>query len=182
MTTALDRTVVSRMSEAQFRLTEQGQWVATLIDSTVAPDCASSIRIILMPPGHHSGAHLHQGHEVMVRVDMGFAASLIGDNLTPVVHRVGDPIRIHSGDLHAAVNLSATRWCAAIEVFSDPDDEDVQLRPDKDEQVHQIARELQTVYADDAVIFASENMAMIYQRQIERLGVQIPSNAAGAAR
>lgn len=140
---AIDRdTIAARLREADWELGPQGQWLAHLIHRGNAPGCHTALRAVLMPPAHVAGAHLHRAHEVQVMVLKGFAATLLGDNLAPLVHGAGDPICVPPGTTHAAVNLSSTQWLLAVETISDPYSADVRPLPHLNAQVEDTARQL----------------------------------------
>ncbi|MEV4734658.1 hypothetical protein [Saccharopolyspora sp. NPDC049426] len=141
--TAIERTtVMASLREAEWQRGPHNQWLAHLLHRGTAPGCHTSLRAVLMPPGHSAGAHLHRAHEVQVMVLKGVAATLLGETLEPLVHAAGEPICVPPGHIHAAVNLSSTRWLMAIETFSDPHSRDVATLPHLDGLVNEVASRL----------------------------------------
>lgn len=90
--------------------------------------------MVVMPGGHHSKAHMHQHHEILVFVLEGWAVTLVGPNLdTALVQGPGDFLWMAAGEPHVAVNLSPEHRVVALETRSDPEfNADVVLLPDLD--------------------------------------------------
>lgn len=166
-------TIMARLQEATWQLGPQGQWLAHLISHETAPGCHSSLRAVLMPPGHVSGAHLHRHHEVQIFVVKGIAATLLGSSLEPIVHGVGDPICVPPGEIHGAVNLSDTDWLLAIETFSDPRSKDVELLPHLDVDVESVAARLRSELVADIAHFGRVT--------IDDLVTELAANVTAAA-
>jgi uncharacterized RmlC-like cupin family protein len=102
-----------------------------------------SAGLCIMPAGHHSRAHLHEQHEIVIYVLEGRAATLWGWDLKPTEHGPGDFVYVPAGTPHVAVNLSERARLLAIEHRTDPEfNTDVTLLPDLYERAASIAADL----------------------------------------
>ena len=123
--------------------------------------CPSQVttKLIAMPPGHQSGAHLHQDHEVQLLVLCGAAITLYGPALTPLFHTPGDVVHIPPGVIHAGLNLSRhpRETVYGYEVLTDPADQDIIPLPELDERIQQIDAELRTCHSDYAALHGPMN-------------------------
>jgi uncharacterized RmlC-like cupin family protein len=73
----------------------------------------------------------------------GWAATLFGEEMTPMVHGPGSVIWVPAGLVHAAVNLSRVQLLVAVEHRTDPEfNADVELVPELQELAQQRAEEL----------------------------------------
>jgi len=126
----------------------QGQRLIPTITQEMCGSTGLSACMVFMPPGRIARPHLHAKNDIIVVVIEGYAASLIGPELTPVFHGPGEFIFIPEGVMHVAVNLSTTQRLIAIEVRTDPKfNEDVVLTPEYDEKTAKVVAELQEGYA-----------------------------------
>jgi uncharacterized RmlC-like cupin family protein len=100
--------------------TPQGQALTPMIDAKTAPVRALSSCRVFMPGGGLSRLHVHRHTELIVIVTSGYAATLHGPDLEPVIQEPGTHLHIAPGVPHIAVNLSATEAVLATEVRTDP--------------------------------------------------------------
>lgn len=162
MTLAVDLYNTASLRETPFALGPQGQRLANLIHQPVADGCRAALRAVIMPGGHMAGTHRHPNHEVQVLVLQGYAASLVGDDMRPVLHRAGEAIRIPAGVPHAAVNLSTTQPVTAIETISDPYSADVDLMGELDDLAEQVAQQLRVEQEDEVSRYESETIEQVF--------------------
>ncbi len=126
----------------------QGQRLIPTITQQMCGSTGLSACMVFMPPGRTARPHLHAKNDIIVVVIEGYAASLIGPELTPVFHGPGEFIFIPEGVVHVAVNLSTTQRLIAIEVRTDPKfNEDVVVTPEHDEPTAKVVAELHKRYA-----------------------------------
>jgi uncharacterized RmlC-like cupin family protein len=110
--------------------TPQGQALTPMIDEKTAPVRALSSCRVFMPAGSQSLLHVHRHAELIVMVRSGYAATLYGPELEPIVQEPGTHLHIAAGVPHLAVNLSATESVLAEEVRTDPTgNEDTEVLP-----------------------------------------------------
>ncbi|MFC7344542.1 cupin domain-containing protein [Saccharopolyspora griseoalba] len=159
------------LRETPFATGPQGQRLANLIHQGVADGCRSAMRAVIMPGGHMAGAHRHPHHEVQVLVLQGYAASLVGEDMRPVLHRAGEAIRIPPGVPHAAVNLSASRPVTAIETITDPYSGDVALMPELDAVAEQVADQLRGERAREVVEYEGETIEQVFASLMQQWSV-----------
>jgi uncharacterized RmlC-like cupin family protein len=77
--------------------------------------------LITMPPGSRTKAHLHDGHETAIYMEIA---------------RAGDYLYIPAGVSHVAVNRSQTEPVIAVGARTDPSEqESVRLQPELDASV-----------------------------------------------
>jgi uncharacterized RmlC-like cupin family protein len=110
----------------------QAHWAAITTAKVGSRKLGSGL--VVMPPGHHSKAHMHAHHEILVYVLDGWAATLVGPDLDEVlIQGPGDFVWVGAGVPHLAVNLSPDRQVVAIETRDDPHlNADVVLLPELD--------------------------------------------------
>lgn len=129
---------------ASFIRGAQGQRLIPIVTRERCGTDALSGGLVIMPPGARSRPHLHRRSESIVIVVEGHAATLMGEDMAPMFHGPGDFVFIPEDLPHAAVNLNPEHRIVAIELRTDPDfNEDVELRPEYEEQVAQTAARLQ---------------------------------------
>src|SRR5690242_8152780 len=68
----------------------QEQLLAPVITEELTGAEQISAGVVFMPPARMSRAHLHSGTEIVVVCVRGFAATLLGPELTPVFHGPGE--------------------------------------------------------------------------------------------
>lgn len=125
-------------------LSPQGQQLIPCITQGVCGTQGLSAGTVVMPPARASRPHLHERSEIIVVCVEGFAATLVGPELKPVLHGPGEFIFIPEGVIHAAVNLSGARRLIAFEARTDPHfNDDVVVLPELQSRVDEIAAELQ---------------------------------------
>ncbi|ATY17068.1 cupin domain-containing protein (plasmid) [Amycolatopsis sp. AA4] len=125
---------------------KQQQVLTPAVHAGVAPVRRLAVGAVEMPGGHSTYAHEHPESEIVVIVVEGIAASLCGEDMTPVLHRPGSVIWIPPGVAHAAVNLHPRARVLGFEARTDRTfGEDTVLRPDLDalvdERVHRLRRD-----------------------------------------
>jgi len=126
----------------------QGQRLMPTITQEMCGSTGLSACMVYMPPGRIAKPHLHERNDIIVIVIEGYAATLIGPELTPTFHGPGEFIFIPEGVIHVAVNLSTTERLIAIEVRTDPKfNEDVVILPEHDENTAKVVAELHKKYA-----------------------------------
>jgi uncharacterized RmlC-like cupin family protein len=140
----------------EFSAGVQGQLLAPVVHSGIAPVKALSAGLVRMPGGHESLPHVHEHSEIIVHIVRGLAASLVGETMTPVLHTPGSLIYIADGIPHAALNLyphttdpaqQEVSVCTACETRTDKAfNDDVLLRPDLDELVAEQAARLRAEF------------------------------------
>lgn len=121
----------------------QGQRLVSCITTDTSGSSQLSAGVVVMPPGGVSKAHVHNQYEMIVFIIEGWAASLMGPELTPAVQGPGEFLFIPAGVSHLAVNLSTEERVLGIEVRADPQfNDDVELLPHLDEKTADIIADL----------------------------------------
>ena len=136
----------------------QNQQLAVAVHSGIARIESLASGVVRMPGGHQASAHAHRHSEITVFVQRGLAASLVGDDMQPVLHAPGGVCYIAPGIPHAALNLQPrsadprdadTRTVVAFEARTDPTfNDDVVLLPELDSLVAERAVRLRQMYRD----------------------------------
>ena len=92
---------------------------------------------LVVPPGQHSKAHLHENHETAIYVISGHVKMWYGDNLEQSMEiKAGEFLYIPAGMPHLPANLSETEPCIAVLARTDPNEqESVVLLPELDKLV-----------------------------------------------
>jgi uncharacterized RmlC-like cupin family protein len=94
----------------------------------------ASAGMVRMPGNHVAKVHVHHHTEVIVYVLEGFAATLWGEQMEPLLHGPESVVYIPPGVPHTAVNLSSTDEVRAVEFRTDPRfNHDTELLPDLEE-------------------------------------------------
>lgn len=138
-----------------FRLGPQNQRLATIMDSDVAAPEGLTSGVGEMPGGHNAYPHFHRDSPIVVFIHKGHAATLVGEDMVPVLHAPGSVCHILKGIPHIGVNLDVREPVDLFEVRTDPlFNSDVVPRPDLEELVAQRVAELQRDFA--AGRFAAE--------------------------
>ena len=126
----------------------QGQRLIPTITQDMCGTTGLSACMVYMPPGRIARPHLHTKTDIIVMVIEGYAASLIGSDLTPVYHGPGEFIFIPQGVPHVAVNLSTVSRLIAVEMRTDPQlNDDVTALPEYDDKTAVIVAELHKKFA-----------------------------------
>lgn len=121
----------------------QGQHIIPCVTTETCGSEGISAGLVTMPPGKASKAHYHAHSEIIVVCFRGWAATLIGPQLTPHIHGPGEFVFIPDGVVHVAVNLSDTEDLLAVEMRTDPRfDDDVVLTPEYEPDVPDIVARL----------------------------------------
>lgn len=122
----------------------QGQRLIPTITQALCGTTGISACTVYMPPGRFARPHLHEKSEIIVIVVEGYAASLVGPQLKPVLHGPGEFIFIPDGIVHVAVNLSTKYRLIAFETRTDPQfNEDVIIKPEYDKKTYKIVAKMQ---------------------------------------
>ncbi|WP_162272701.1 cupin domain-containing protein [Nocardia lijiangensis] len=111
-----------------------------------------SAAMITMAPGKVAAAHYHAHSETIVLCLQGRAATLVGPELTPLLHGPGEFLYIPKSIVPVAVNLSDTEELTAVDIRTDPlFTDDLVLAPEYDAEAADIAvrlrRELAVAHA-----------------------------------
>jgi hypothetical protein len=75
---------------------------------------------VRMAGGHHALPHIHAESEIQVCVVRGKIASLVGPDLTPILHGPGSLLYIAPGVEHVGVNVDAREPAELVEFRTDP--------------------------------------------------------------
>jgi len=94
---------------------------------------------VFMRPGWMSRPHIHERSEIVVMCLRGWAATLVGPDMTPHLHGPGEFAYIPPGVLHVGVNLSRRSSLLALEVRTDPTFHDDMVVVDDYEQAARAA-------------------------------------------
>lgn len=97
----------------------QRQQLTVAVHSGLAPVRALSSGTVRMPGGHHALAHIHAESEIQVYVVRGRIASLVGPDLTPILHGPGSLLYIAPGVEHVGVNLDPYEPADLVEFRTD---------------------------------------------------------------
>ncbi|HEY3690537.1 MAG TPA: hypothetical protein VGL46_09555 [Pseudonocardiaceae bacterium] len=136
----------------EFSIGPHRQAMSPAVHSGLAPieDLASGV--VRMPGGHNSDAHIHAESAITVYVRTGMVATLVGEDMIPVVQGPGSVIYIGPGIPHCAVNLhrdgegGGAQEAAVAEAFEARTDPtfttDVTRLPDLDALVAQRVEEV----------------------------------------
>jgi uncharacterized RmlC-like cupin family protein len=142
------QSIVRSHRDAAFANSPQQQRMIPVITRETCGATGLSGGLVVMPPGGRSRPHLHPSTEMIVIVVEGHAATLIGEDMTPLLHGPGDFIFVPEGIPHAAVNLDRDRRLIAVEMRTDPEfNEDVVLAPQFEEMATRLADRLQEQFA-----------------------------------
>jgi uncharacterized RmlC-like cupin family protein len=116
---------------------KQGPSYAGAISADSVGSRAIWLGMVTMPPGTHTKAHLHEGHETAFYVLSGECDLWYGEDLQEHdVARAGDYIYIPAGISHVAVNRSQTEPFVVVGGRTDPrEQESVLLQPELDAKV-----------------------------------------------
>ena len=134
---------VASLSDISTIQATQGQLLAPVITYQRCGARQLSAGLVVMPPGAMSRAHRHAQHEMIVVIVDGWAATLIGEQLTPLLHGPGEFLFIPAGVTHVAVNLSRRHDLIAVEARADADfNRDVVLTPSHDQAAQRVAGRL----------------------------------------
>ncbi|MCR6488269.1 hypothetical protein M8542_36110 [Amycolatopsis sp. OK19-0408] len=98
----------------------QRQQLTVAVHSGLAPIRNLSSGTVRMPGGHHALAHIHAESEIQVYVVCGRIASLVGPDLTPLLHAPGSLLYIAPGVEHVGVNLDPYEPADLVEFRTDP--------------------------------------------------------------
>jgi len=98
----------------------QRQQLTVAVHSGLAPIRTLSSGTVRMAGGHHALPHIHAESEIQVYVVRGRIASLVGPDLTPILHGPGSLVYIAPGVEHTGVNLDPHEPADLIEVRTDP--------------------------------------------------------------
>jgi uncharacterized RmlC-like cupin family protein len=141
----------ARVVTAAERATTIGPHGQHLIPCVTQETCGAegiSAAMVNMAPGKVASAHFHAHSETIVMCLRGWAATLIGPDLTPHVHGPGEFLYVPEGVVHVAVNLSATDDLVAVDIRTDPlFSDDLVLVPEFDAQAAGIAAALRREFA-----------------------------------
>lgn len=131
-----------------FVLGAQNQQLAPLVHAGVVDPKGLTCGMVRMEGAHHAAPHIHEHSPILVFVHKGMIASLVGEQLRPMLHAPGSVLWIAPGVLHLGVNLDPTAPAALLEARTDPDfNRDVVRRPDLDDLVAERVADLQRRYA-----------------------------------
>lgn len=126
----------------------QGQLLMPTIGQQSCGTTGLSACMVYMPPGRVARPHLHAKSDIVVMVLEGFAATLVGPELSPVFHGPGEFIYVPEGIAHVAVNLSTERRLVAVEARTEPTiNSDVVLVPEVEDESAVIVSDLQKRFA-----------------------------------
>lgn len=126
----------------------QGQRLISMIDKDLCGSNGLSGCFVAMPPSGIAKLHSHDHTEHIIAVIEGYAATLIGDTLTPYYHGPGDFLFVPPHTTHIAVNLSTKHRIIALEIRSNPLlEDDILVETDTLEQVKAIVEDLQDRFA-----------------------------------
>jgi uncharacterized RmlC-like cupin family protein len=98
----------------------QRQQLTVAVHSGLAPIRTLSSGTVHMAGGHHALPHIHAESEIQVYVVRGKIASLVGPELTPLLHGPGSLLFIAAGMEHAGVNLDPYEPADLVEFRTDP--------------------------------------------------------------
>lgn len=141
-----------KMSEREQFTGQQGTTLRVMVSEETVPGAPFSWLDVTLSGGGMTNPHVHEHSPISIRLIDGHAATLVGENMTPVLHDARDQIYIPAGVPHCAVNLSGSHPVIGFEVRTDPQgDKDVVLRPDLVELAGIRADELRAEFADKLV-------------------------------
>lgn len=130
----------------------QGQKLRALITDETVPGAPFSWLDVYMPSGGVSVPHVHVNSPIAIRIVDGHAATLVGEELEPVLHDAHDIVYVPAGVPHCAVNLNPRHHVIGFEVRTDPKgNEDVVMRPDLEPAARDLAAELCAEFADKLI-------------------------------
>ncbi|MEV7042840.1 hypothetical protein [Amycolatopsis sp. NPDC051061] len=98
----------------------QRQQLTVAVHSGMAPIRTLSSGTVRMAGGHHALPHIHAESEIQVYVVRGRIASLVGPDLTPLLHGPGSLLYIAPGLEHVGVNLDPYEPADLVEFCTDP--------------------------------------------------------------
>ncbi len=126
----------------------QNQQLAPVVHSGVVNPRGLTCGMVKMNGGHRAVAHVHEHSPILVFVHTGVIASLVGEQLQPLLHAPGSVLWIGPGIAHLGINLDPDATASLLEARTDPAfNDDVVRRPDLDELVAERAADLQRRYA-----------------------------------
>ncbi len=139
---------VSVPETAEGSVSPQAQHIFTLVSQELCQAEHISAALVEMPPLKMARPHLHQRHESIVFFIEGWVATLVGPELTPVLHGPGATLFIPEHLIHLGVNLSSEHRAVLLEIRSQARfDDDVVLMPELDDAATHVAAELQGEFA-----------------------------------
>lgn len=148
-TTARKRvTVVSARSADTIVRGPQGQRFVIGVNHDIGGSEHLAGGLVAMTPGMMAKTHVHHRSESVIVVIEGWAATLIGPELTPTFQGPGDFLFIPEGVAHTGLNLSDTERCIAIELRTEKVfNEDVAPLPELMARAETVAAELRRKFA-----------------------------------
>lgn len=154
-----DRWRLITLAEAASERGPQDQLLFPVVNTALAGSRQLSTGMVFMPPSKVSRLHLHEDHEIIIVVLEGYAATLMGPQLEPLVHGPGDFVFIPKGVEHVAINLSQETRVVALEARSDPDfNSDVVVLPGKEKRIAKIANTLRRRFVAGKLAFQSKQL------------------------
>ncbi|GAB3167559.1 hypothetical protein GCM10027258_93080 [Amycolatopsis stemonae] len=132
----------------QFAFGAQQQKLAPLVHNGVVKPRGLTCGLVRMEGAHHAVAHIHRRSPILVFVHAGMIASLVGEELKPLLHAPGSVIWIDARVPHLGLNLDAVTPAALLEARTDPFfNRDVKRLPELDALVTDRVADLQRRYA-----------------------------------
>lgn len=136
-------TLVSARSGASIVHGPHGQRFVIGVNHGIGGSEHISGGLVCMTPGMMAQPHIHYHSESVIVVIEGWAATLVGKELEPILHGPGDFIFIPEGVEHTGLNLSESERCVAIEFRTEKVfNEDVTILPGLFEQAKAVASNL----------------------------------------
>jgi uncharacterized RmlC-like cupin family protein len=125
----------------------QNQWLIPVINNQICGSSHIAAGLVMMPPLRTAKPHIHKNNELIIFFTEGWAATLFGPELTPIIHGPGETLYVPEGVIHMGVNLSAEHRIVGMEIRTDPYfNEDVVIMTELEEKAAQIAAELQAQF------------------------------------
>ncbi|SFW12806.1 hypothetical protein [Amycolatopsis australiensis] len=131
-----------------YALGAQNQKLAPLVHAGVVDPKGLTCGMVRMEGAHHAAPHIHEHSPIIVFVHQGMIASLVGEELEPLLHAPGSVLWIAPGVPHIGCNLDPVNPAVVLEARTDEAfNADVVRRPDLDARVAERVADLQRRYA-----------------------------------
>ncbi len=138
---------VAHIQDSTIVFGPQGQRLIPVIHDGMCDTETVSAGLVVMSPLKVAKPHFHPHTESILYFAEGWAVTLVGEELEPVLHGPGDLVYIPENLIHTGINLSDTYRVVVLEIRTDPHfTKDIVILPEYEERVNQIALDLQAQF------------------------------------